>query len=665
MSKKISLLMAVHNHQPVGNFGWVFNEAYKMSYLPFVEVLERHPKIKMALHFTGPLLDWIVENQPDFIKRIKKLVKTGQLEILTSGYYEPILPMIPDRDKIGQIQMMSNFVKDELGYSPKGLWVAERVWEPCMPKPLSEAGVEYAIVDDSHFKYAGLDPEQVFGYYVTEEEGKKLFIYPGSEKLRYLLPFRLVDESIDYLRSIAVDGERAVMYADDGEKFGLWPGTHKWVYQEGWLEKFFSALEDNSDWIDITTPGEYIQKAMPTGRIYLPCASYKEMLEWSGGFFRNFLVKYPESNSMHKKMLYVSDKLNSLTKGDKKLEQARQQLYMAQCNCSYWHGVFGGLYLNHLRGAVYNHLIEAEKIIDDVMHKGQWQQTDVIDIDKDGSDEVLINSKSLNLYIDPADGGSVFEIDYKPKSLNLTNTLTRRKETYHARALEKLAKSGKADNSQGPESIHNLAGLKEGNLDKFLNYDWYTRACLLDHFFGDGATLENFAACKYEEVGDFVNQPYAFKVHEGKKENSVELLRNGNLYLKNGKFPVVVKKIISHDVASPGFKVDYEIQNKAPVGIPIWFGFEFNFSVKDAQYNKEGEIHGVNKIEIDDNWSGTKLLLNVDKQAMVWHFPVETVSGSETGLERTYQCAAFLFHWKFKLEPETKWKVSFNVMVKQ
>jgi len=669
MSRKISLLIAIHNHQPVGNFGWVFNEAYKTSYQPFLEVLEKHPKVKMALHYTGPLLDWFIENKPDFIRRIKKLVKSGQVEMLTGGYYEPILPIIPDRDKIGQIKMLSSYLKDGIGYDPKGLWVAERVWESYLPKPLKEAGVEYVFVDDYHFKFAGLNPEQIFGYYVTEEEGNKLFIFPGSEKLRYTIPFKEVHETIDYLRSIASEFPKSVTYADDGEKFGLWPGTYKWVYEEGWLERFFTALEENSDWIDLTTPGEFLKKAPPTDRVYLSSASYKEMMEWSGGFFRNFLVKYSESNNMHKKMMYVSDAIAALAAEGKqvaKLEQARKELYKGQCNCGYWHGVFGGLYLSHLRNGVYTHLIEAEKITDEIRHKGDWHEIQTIDFDKDGKDEVLISSKNLNLYIDPQDGGSIFEIDYKPKSLNVTNTLTRRKESYHIKALKKLAEAKKhgGDNTQGPESIHDLMVLKEENLDKYLSYDWYKRASLLDHFFGPGANLDNFTKCKYEEVGDFVNQPYLCKIHKGKKESSVELARNGSLYLKDGRFPVDVKKVISHDGVSSSFKTEYEIENKAKTPMPLWFGFELNLAVKDAQFNREGQIHGVEKIEIDDNWSGLKIIFKVNKEALVWHFPVETVSGSESGLERTYQGIALLFHWKFTLDPDQKWNVSLDSLFK-
>ena len=41
---------------------------------------------------------------------------------------------------------------------------------------------------------------------------------------------------------------------------------------------------------------------------------------------------------------------------------AQKEQFMGQCNCPYWHGVFGGIYLPCPRFAVTSHLIAAESI---------------------------------------------------------------------------------------------------------------------------------------------------------------------------------------------------------------------------------------------------------------------------------------------------------------
>ncbi|HJX61736.1 MAG TPA: 4-alpha-glucanotransferase, partial [Dehalococcoidia bacterium] len=133
--------LAIHNHQPVGNAHHVFESVYRQSYLPLLMALERHRRIRVSLHYSGCLLDWLREHRPEFLSRLKALAARGQVEIMTGGYYEPILPAIPDADKLGQIAHMSAVIHGELGVSPSGAWVAERVWEPHLPRFLAEAGV--------------------------------------------------------------------------------------------------------------------------------------------------------------------------------------------------------------------------------------------------------------------------------------------------------------------------------------------------------------------------------------------------------------------------------------------------------------------------------------------------------------------------------------------
>src|ERR1700724_3077731 len=84
----IYLGLLFHNHQPVGNFPWVFQQVYEESYLPMVEALERHPTIRLALHYTGSLLDWLEDAHPEFIRRVTALVERNQGEIVSGGYYE-------------------------------------------------------------------------------------------------------------------------------------------------------------------------------------------------------------------------------------------------------------------------------------------------------------------------------------------------------------------------------------------------------------------------------------------------------------------------------------------------------------------------------------------------------------------------------------------------
>ena len=287
--------MALHFHQPVDNFDSVFKEAYEKSYKPFIDILENFPDIKVTLHYSGSLLEWIESNRPELIKRIAGLVANGQVEMMTGGFYEPIVCVIPRRDSIGQISMLTEYIKNKFHTEAEGMWLTERIWEPHLPSLLHDSGIKYLIIDDIHFRYAGLLENQLYGYYSTEDEGKVVYLFPSSERLRYSIPFREVHETIDYLNSVATEeGDRVLVYGDDGEKFGLWPDTYDWVYNQKWLERFFEALRRESSWINVTTIGEVSKNTRSHGRVYIPTASYREMMEWalpneSGVHFENVL----------------------------------------------------------------------------------------------------------------------------------------------------------------------------------------------------------------------------------------------------------------------------------------------------------------------------------------------------------------------------------------
>src|SRR5690606_33331937 len=144
----------------------------------------------------GPLLMWLAEQHPEYVDRLRMLVDAGRIEILGGPQYEPILTMLPRRDRIGQIRCYSAWLERTLGTTVAGIWTPERVWEPSLVSDLVAAGIEYTVLDDFHFRAAGLVDEQLTGCFLTEHDGALLRVFPGSERLRHTVPFAPVQETI-------------------------------------------------------------------------------------------------------------------------------------------------------------------------------------------------------------------------------------------------------------------------------------------------------------------------------------------------------------------------------------------------------------------------------------------------------------------------------------
>ena len=156
MTRRIGLALTLHNHQPVGNFGWVIAETYERAYLPMLDALDRHAGVNVALHYTGPLLSWLRVERPDFLKRLAALVARGQVEIVGGGWYEPVLASLHERDRIAQLRRMADELEGQFGIRPQGAWLAERVWEPDLPTALVDGGYRWTILDDAHFRAAAI-----------------------------------------------------------------------------------------------------------------------------------------------------------------------------------------------------------------------------------------------------------------------------------------------------------------------------------------------------------------------------------------------------------------------------------------------------------------------------------------------------------------------------
>ncbi|MFO0909884.1 MAG: alpha-amylase/4-alpha-glucanotransferase domain-containing protein [Isosphaeraceae bacterium] len=698
----VRFIFAIHNHQPVGNFNGVFDLAFREGYQPFLQVMEDYPDIPFVLHTSGPLVEWLAEHQPEYVERLRVLVGQRRLEILGGGFFEPILTMLPHRDRVGQIRRYSEYLHELLGAEIRGMWVPERVWEQSLVASLVEAGIEYTVLDDFHFQRAGLTPDQLDGYYLTEHDGQLLKVFPGSERLRYMIPFHEPHSSYEFLQRLADERPGATLvHADDGEKFGSWPETHDHCFTRGWVRRFCDMLRGNRSWLHPTTFSEAVDNTLPLGKIYLPDGSYREMTEWAlppgrlvelkqamtqaenvpaaqrlrrfamlGGYWRNFKVKYAESDEMYSRMLGLSNRLaadEALPSADPDyLEIARDELYRGQCNCPYWHGSFGGLYLPHLRNAIYRHLIAAHNALDDAEGKtGPRVLIEAGDFNLDARQEVRLENDHLVAFVRPACGGHVYELDVRESLTNVLNTLDRRPEPYHAAVAAKAT----GQSGEAAAFVPDRVILKQEGLDRLIAYDRHPRKALVDHVYPMDVTLDDLTACRDIEQGDLVQGAYLARISRQDDRVSLMLERSG---LASGH-AIKVRKTLTLRAGSPALQVDYSL-DELPEGVPIHFAIELNLAgmaghADDRYYSDvAGQRLGMLDSTLDladrrgvtltDEWLNLVVGLEWTQPGGLWAFPIETVSQSEGGFEKVYQSSAVVPHWIIQADSSRHWDLS-------
>jgi alpha-amylase len=408
-----------------------------------------------------------------------------------------------------------------------------------------------------------------------------------------------------------------------------------------------------------------------------------------GGFWRNFLVRYPEANNQHKKMLRVHDAVYAAGATE---ETGVVQLWKAQANDTYWHGLFGGVYMSHIRSAIYHHLIKAENAADRVRFgDGQWQRYKFTDFDKDSQNELIIESDQQNLYIDPQRGGTLFEWDLRHSMHNLLSVMSRHEEGYHRtlrdyeqerRKREALAVQNSADKSSNgehaqPVSPHTSVRTKEPDLDRYLVVDRYRRNSLIDHFLPPVTTLSDFAQLDFEEMGNFVELPYETVVQQDSKGIKVTLSRDGHVRRAGalGPLQVFLCKTFFVPVGEEKLVMKYTIENRGQTRLQTHFACEWNINLlgggsndqayyhieghelENERFDSTGEVNHVSSFNIGNSWIQQDIGFSLSEAATLWRCSIETVTGSEAGFERTHQGSCLTLLWPLLLEAGQSWSI--------
>ncbi len=653
MNRTVSLLFGVHAHQPAGNFASVVDEAHEKSYGPFLRTVHRYPDFRFSAHFSGWLLADLLDRHPADMALLADMVKRGQAELFGGGDMEPVLASIPARDRLAQLEALAVRLERAFGCRPRGAWLTERVWEATVVPSLAQAGIEFVTVDDYHFVCAGRELHELGGYFSTEDDGRRLDLYPISEQLRYRIPFAPAGEVVSYMESLATDGDaHAAIYYDDIEKFGIWPETYDWVYGRKWLEQFIEGVLA-SPVIQPMHFAEHHARHRTRGIVYLPTTSYMEMGEWSlpapradvfadliaahkadgsyerfkpflrGGIWRNFLSRYPEANWMHKRMLGLSARVDALPAASRTADLV-DLLHRAQANDAYWHGLFGGIYLPHLRRAVWNALIELEARLDALAPRPAVLR---IDADLDGAEEVFLHGLACQVVIRDDGSAAAVELSSYPLRHNFGDTLTRRREHYY-RHLDANVQAHEAthDQGEGIASAHDRVAFRHAIGPGDAEPDTGPR-----HSFVDAWRVEG---------GEWQSPTYTAR---GTAPSFATGFDGATLEKQYALIPDGVEVRYAVDVRAPG-----DLRVRMELAMPSCDGFLGRVVHDGTVLGGLGDSHALaatTGMSLEDGVLGGVVRLEADRTCELVAQPLLTVSQSEAGFEKIMQAVSIALQW--------------------
>jgi len=314
----------LHLYQPANADEKSIREAVDKSYFRLLRALEEHPDLKFTFNITGCLVErWVELGYSDLIRRIKRLIDRGQLEITGSAAYHPILPLVPSEEAIKQIKENEVILKKYFGVLPKGFFFPEMAFDDRTLKLVKKLGYEWVILDEFANYEFRIQNDESLRYdlaYLDQKSGLKV-VFRSRKFSNGYVP--------DILNSSIVKGQLSVVVtATDAELYGL---RHEDPTGE------FEKLIKNKN-LETATFSEFINKQKQLEKVSLRASNWESTpAELKRG--EPFALWYSRKNKIQVelwKFAKFADLALVKYPKDKNIKWARWHLVRGLASCNFW-----------------------------------------------------------------------------------------------------------------------------------------------------------------------------------------------------------------------------------------------------------------------------------------------------------------------------------------
>jgi 4-alpha-glucanotransferase len=647
--QRSSVIIGAYNLLPEGTEESLFEDTYQVCWRPFLSVLYRFPALSAVLHYSGTVLHWLESRHPEFLMLLEEMILRKQIELLGGGFFAPLMPLIPGPDRLGQVELLTTFIRRSFGKRPRGCWLPDYAWEPSLASSLQSCGFDYSFLPERYFRVAGIDAEDLGSPVMTEDQGRSLIVFPVFDALESFPSLKPIEESLSQLVA-SVGEQRLFSIFFPGESARAFWSASKLESPDLFFERSFAALQREGLQFETTTPMRYLKNARDFRRAYFTGCASSILMERSMpvdnpgrgsrakkakeadaphtgkavaddgpsilfGSPRRLLLRHEESLALYAKMHYVRILVGQL-RGDKSRKKtAQEELWRGQCGGAYWRGPSGGIARLSVRAAAYAALIEAEKI---TRQRGSFSPGIIsADMDFDGAKEIIYQSAQINAYVQLR-GACLAELDSFKTRTNYVNVL---------------------DSSEGGPR----------------------RLC-----FRDRITEKNGFG---EDRSGFSNARYALV--EAERPSSVaSLFREGQAELGGKKRSLSVKK--TYSFRKDGLSVDYELSNKESVPLALRLSAELNLAAGFSSEtvglagirgrdelplatDKKSAESDLNGLRLSNLAKGETIEMRSDMPFALSHAPVNGSigSGAEGAESGAYQGCAMLLGWDLDMPADS------------
>lgn len=545
-------------------------QQYSSVLKPLISYLYNNPTSFFSFSFSGPQLEWLDKNHPEFLQLLKELVARKQVEILGGGYYNPVFPLLSPVDRTGQIDLLTSDIRRITGKRPRGMSILSSAWDHSLVPCFQNCGMEWVHLDSSIIP----PKSRLYLPLILNEQGKTLKVLPSYRNLDSVLQKELsADAYLSLLIKQAEKASRSGSYVGPAQERVVFINAEvsymEPLVMSGWIEELYKACrQEFSAKARFCLPTEYLHRAEDFVPSYINTGLREDIAKWSSVSYEpvenkssfsltvnNFLLTYKRFRSLYNRQVFIS-MLISACHGDKaRKSAARQALWKAQTGealiCSP-EGIFAN---SAMRQTSYKHLTEAEKYIREAsVFK---ESVTSFDYNADGHNEYICAMEKYTACISPH-AAEINELNIMHNTGNYADNLSR---------IEKFDKVS----------------------------DNYERGLFIDHVF-DKAEFADYKKGLPTGCGIFSRVLFKETEFNGQKK---EIKLKGEGTYSNLNLPVSLRK--RYLMNSNGFSVQYVLKNEGPIAFKGNFVVESNF----AQTEFSAAVSSSYKAELISSGSAT------------------------------------------------------------
>ncbi|MFX0052452.1 MAG: hypothetical protein ACFE8U_14295 [Candidatus Hermodarchaeota archaeon] len=216
----------LHAYQPPNQTAKILDRIVKNCYLPFIQVLERDPSLKVTLNINASLAELLEDDYGVIMEKFAELARNGQIEFLDSGAYHPILPLLSQKEARMQIELNNKINSRIFGpiWNPRGFWPPELAVSENLAILVESIGYNYMIIPEISISSNSPFPTPLLTRLPIHPSAPKLALINRNREVSNNISFKKystiedVREHISLLKNLQPEG--VVIFATDLETFG-------------------------------------------------------------------------------------------------------------------------------------------------------------------------------------------------------------------------------------------------------------------------------------------------------------------------------------------------------------------------------------------------------------------------------------------------------------